>query len=72
MENLKKGFTKIRQEKYDKNPEKYGFHIQIFYEVFMICKYCESKNIELVVEKSRFRQYFCHECETFFSVKENK
>lgn len=30
MENLKKGFTKIRQEKYDKNPEKYGFHIQTF------------------------------------------
>lgn len=30
MENLKKGFAKIRQEKYDKNPEKYDFHIQIY------------------------------------------
>ena len=30
VEEVKKGFAKIRQEKYDKNPDRYIFHIQVY------------------------------------------
>ncbi len=38
----------------------------------MICKYCESEKIELIDSNNKINQYFCKECESVFTKKENK